>query len=409
MAVSAAGPVAPANLNTNSTLTSTTAIRLLDAHTRELINAGTLHWSCICKSDARAPFQDWQFPIPFQLCRQHLLTCLHSCPTVPKRSNNQTQQHSQSAIKRNIGEIGGDYDDIDVCKQELPSQQQQLLLRQQVINSDGQTATISRRVVNQRQHTNLHQHEEQQRPQQQQQKQQQVQNQKKDASLHNQHQKQYDQQHSNKQINKKKKIKNKDKEKAKEEQEKQIKNIQIETEMTSSPALNHKPKKYKNKYSAKATAKTKEKVKGGKKGHKNNMNEGNRAKVNANDKKPKRHDRKAQDERLRSQANVSSSSNSMGHVLGNESENESYWSLSLDDSSQQRNPACVAQCRKSYPCGTSMAPAYHDLAEYMKDSVAVGNPKDTSRSKTSKAHRTTVGAVGLMVGRMEGDTVLYVM
>ncbi|KAF8973447.1 hypothetical protein BGZ46_009850, partial [Entomortierella lignicola] len=326
----------------------------------------TLHWECVCKSDAQAPFKDWQFPIPFQLCRQHYLTCLHSCQVTAtsENPNNQTQ-HSMNTKKRNFNDYskGCDLDHKQECPlttlenpgqwqyQQQPQQQQQrkIILRRQVVNSNGVTTAFSRRVVNQRQHTNLHQHEEYPK----QQKCQQSQN--KDISLHNskKHQKHHDGVHCSRTDKKQKK---KDKERGQEE-----KNMQVQTDLL--PVHKKKSKARGKENKTRDTTYKSQTSKGQEKG----------------DLTPQA-------------ANIKRVDNGKNNVVNNndwqlreESSGESYWSLSVSDSGQERDHVCVTHCRKMYPCGTPMAPAYHDLTEYLKDSV-VDSPSKTKTSAASKEY-----------------------
>lgn len=39
----------------------------------------TLNWTCACKVETRSTFGDWQLPVPFQLCRRQLSSCLLQC------------------------------------------------------------------------------------------------------------------------------------------------------------------------------------------------------------------------------------------------------------------------------------------------------------------------------------------
>ncbi|KAF8936899.1 hypothetical protein BGZ58_003542 [Dissophora ornata] len=47
----------------------------------------TLEWTCICSGGTIKMFDNWQFPIPFKLCRMNLLDCLQACPGSAKISN----------------------------------------------------------------------------------------------------------------------------------------------------------------------------------------------------------------------------------------------------------------------------------------------------------------------------------
>ncbi|KAK3848140.1 MAG: hypothetical protein J3R72DRAFT_518837 [Linnemannia gamsii] len=42
-------------------------------------DAKTLTWTCTCKNGTRSSFGDWQLPVPFQLCRRQLSSCLQQC------------------------------------------------------------------------------------------------------------------------------------------------------------------------------------------------------------------------------------------------------------------------------------------------------------------------------------------
>ncbi|KAG0240312.1 hypothetical protein BGX31_002064 [Mortierella sp. GBA43] len=49
-------------------------------------NVETLEWSCVCAAGASKIYNDWQFPIPFKLCRMNQLTCLHACPKLDQNA-----------------------------------------------------------------------------------------------------------------------------------------------------------------------------------------------------------------------------------------------------------------------------------------------------------------------------------
>ncbi|KAI1297026.1 hypothetical protein EDD11_007262 [Mortierella claussenii] len=70
----------------------------------------TLESNCACANGVNKRYKDWEFPIPFKLCRMDLLLCLKKCPVA--ESN-----HGDS---------------------ELPAQQFQLQLTEQSINDESE-------------------------------------------------------------------------------------------------------------------------------------------------------------------------------------------------------------------------------------------------------------------------------
>ncbi|KAG0302392.1 hypothetical protein BGZ98_007575 [Dissophora globulifera] len=77
----------------------------------------TLEWGCVCGDGTTKIFNDWQFPIPFKLCRMHLLSCLHACP----RSDYTTNRRGVQAVLR-----------AEQQYQHQPEQQQQQQQQQQL-------------------------------------------------------------------------------------------------------------------------------------------------------------------------------------------------------------------------------------------------------------------------------------
>ncbi|KAF9100795.1 hypothetical protein BGX27_000253 [Mortierella sp. AM989] len=91
-------------------------------HISAFSDTETLEWSCLCTSGTTNAFNDWQFPIPFKLCRRSLLTCLKSCQSLGESemnqepqsdSNRQRQQIRLSPPIENQSNLVNDYDEDD--------------------------------------------------------------------------------------------------------------------------------------------------------------------------------------------------------------------------------------------------------------------------------------------------------
>lgn len=82
----------------------------------------TLTWSCFCTKDTTKVIENWQFPIPFKLCRNQLSICLQDC-TIDEDQNEinvldeiqpwQQQPLQQQRYQRESGEGPGGYHDFD--------------------------------------------------------------------------------------------------------------------------------------------------------------------------------------------------------------------------------------------------------------------------------------------------------
>ncbi|KAG0252833.1 hypothetical protein BG011_006721 [Mortierella polycephala] len=88
----------------------------------------TLTWSCICAGGQAKLFNNWQFPIPFKLCRQDLWKCFQTCPSAiterdisqPKQATKQQQQSRMSIQNTNSNdnsELDYDQDDYDAIEE----------------------------------------------------------------------------------------------------------------------------------------------------------------------------------------------------------------------------------------------------------------------------------------------------
>ncbi|GJJ78706.1 hypothetical protein EMPS_11065 [Entomortierella parvispora] len=53
----------------------------------------TLTWTCSCSKDTTKTIQDWQFPVPFKLCRNYLGMCLQECPNSRKPERADKDDH----------------------------------------------------------------------------------------------------------------------------------------------------------------------------------------------------------------------------------------------------------------------------------------------------------------------------
>ncbi|KAF9344570.1 hypothetical protein BGX26_004221 [Mortierella sp. AD094] len=130
-----------------------------------ICDSETLEWNCVCTSGTSKMFNDWQFPIPFKLCRRSLLTCLKSCPGAGNidmdqevegsddgedaqgESTRQKQQFRMSPPVESEGYLGDDYDedDYDAIEEIQQPQRHSKLLEDSysLFEKEGQARIIS--------------------------------------------------------------------------------------------------------------------------------------------------------------------------------------------------------------------------------------------------------------------------
>ncbi|KAF8948113.1 hypothetical protein BGZ47_006371 [Haplosporangium gracile] len=69
-------------------------------------NTETLEWECVCTAGTTNTIHNWQYPIPFSLCRIQLLECIKGCPRINLDSAVPDQQ-KRFAVQT---PLGGDLD-----------------------------------------------------------------------------------------------------------------------------------------------------------------------------------------------------------------------------------------------------------------------------------------------------------
>ncbi|KAK3837312.1 MAG: hypothetical protein JOS17DRAFT_733828 [Linnemannia elongata] len=79
-------------------------------------NTETLEWNCVCIAGTTNTIHNWQYPIPFSLCRIQLLECLKGCPRIALNPAVHDQQKHFSVQTTLSGDAEGENnsnDDMD--------------------------------------------------------------------------------------------------------------------------------------------------------------------------------------------------------------------------------------------------------------------------------------------------------
>ncbi|KAF9195418.1 hypothetical protein BGZ50_004591 [Haplosporangium sp. Z 11] len=92
------------------------------------IDVENLTWTCICAGGQAKIFNNWQFPIPFKLCRQDLWRCLQACPSTVteqdisqhkqmRKQRQQSRMSLQNTKSNDNSELDYDQDDCDAVEE----------------------------------------------------------------------------------------------------------------------------------------------------------------------------------------------------------------------------------------------------------------------------------------------------
>ncbi|KAH7055208.1 hypothetical protein BKA57DRAFT_501730 [Linnemannia elongata] len=94
-------------------------------------NTETLEWNCVCTAGISNTIHNWQYPIPFSLCRVQLLECIKGCPKIALNPAVNDQQRRFSTQASSSIDVEGENNSIDMDKDDYDAIQELRILRQQ--------------------------------------------------------------------------------------------------------------------------------------------------------------------------------------------------------------------------------------------------------------------------------------